>query len=182
LRRGATLVELLVAMAVAGLVATFVSGWIVHASKMSAASRSRDDRDQDLSMARGAAFQDGTRGRTLSVSRSSWILERPRPAPDTLVDTIAWSVDDGFLRRAGKVLVESDTVLESAIVPHFSAEDPATDPWSWCDRDLDGAVDEDFISRLTFLEWTLVVRHRDFPTKATVVDTVRLVVPLRGPG
>lgn len=180
-RRGVTLVELLVAMSIAGLVAVFVSGWIVHASKMSSASQLRDDRDQDLSLLRDALFQDGTRGTVLSVSRSSWTTVRAGSS-DTTADTVAWSVEEGFLRRGGQIHLATDTVQESAIVPHFSGEDPGADPWSQCDRNLDGTADDDFLSRLTFLEWTLVVRHGSFPTREVVLDTLRLVVPLRGPG
>lgn len=179
-RRGVTLIELLVAMAIAGLVGSFVVEWILHASKMSAASQRRDDRDQDLSLVRKALFEDGTRGRVVEVGRGSWTVSRSREgaAPDTLV----WSVVDGSLRRGAAAPLPSDTIVESEIVPHFTGEDPGRETWIQCDRDLDGKVDDDFLGRLTSLEWTLFVRHRAFPGKESVEDTLRLVVPLQGPG
>jgi len=179
-RRGVTLIELLVAMALAGLVAVFVVGWILHAARMSHASQARDDRDQDLAIARKALLEDGTRGHVLEVSTESWTLERLRGnAPS---DTVLWSVDGGFLRRNGAPELPSDTILESRIVPAFAGEDPDADAWSQCDLDLDGKVDDQFLSRLTSLEWTLHVRHRSFPTGTPVDDTIRLAIPLQGPG
>lgn len=179
-RRGVTLVELLVAMAIAGLVATFVVEWILHAAKMSAASQRRDDRDQDLSLVRKALFEDGTRGRVLEVAHGSWTVSRVRDgaAPDTVV----WAVADGFLQRGSSPLLHSDTVVDSKITPHFTGEDPERDTWIQCDRDLDGKVDDEYLARLTSLEWTLFVRHAAFPRKESVEDTLRLVVPLQGPG
>jgi prepilin-type N-terminal cleavage/methylation domain-containing protein len=179
-RSGVTLVELLVAMVIAGLVGTFVVEWILHAAKMSAASQRRDDRDQDLSLMRKALFEDGTRGRVVEVARGSWTVSRNRDgaAPDTVV----WVVVDGFLRRGSAPLLPSDTVVDSKITPHFIGEDPGRDTWIQCDRDLDGKVDDDYLARLTSLEWTLFVRHAAFPRKESVEDTIRLVVPLQGPG
>ena len=180
LRRGVTLVELMVAMAIAGLVAVFVSGWIVHTARMSSSSQARDDRDQELSLVRSSLFQDGTRGRLVSATRSGWIVAIPRPG--SVVDTFAWEVRDGFLHRSDRALLLSDTVVDAAIVPHFSGEDPAEDPWTRCDRDLDGAVDPEFLSRLTSLEWTLTTRHASFAKTGIQIDTIRIVVPLQGPG
>ena len=179
-RSGFTLIELLVAMVIAGLVGTFVAEWIIHAAKMSATSQRRDDRDQDLSLVRKALFEDGTRGRVLEVSRSSWAISRGLEG--TSPDTIPWSVEDGSLRRRGAAVLASDTVDDSRILPHFTGEDPGRDPWIQCDRDLDGKVDDDFLHRLTSLEWTLFVRHRGFNGSGSVPDTLRLVVPLAGPG
>ena len=179
-RSGVTLIELLVAMAIAGLVGTFVVEWILHAAKMSTASQRRDDRDQDLSLVRKALFEDGTRGRVVEVARGSWTVSRRREG--ALPDTVVWSVQDGFLRRGTASPLPSDTVVGSGIVPHFSGEDPGRDTWIQCDRDLDGKVDDDFLGRLTSLELTLFVRHAAFPRKESVEDTLRLVVPLQGPG
>lgn len=178
--RGVTLVELLVAMAIAGLVAVFVSGWIVHSSRMSGSSQARDDRDQELSLLRSSLFQDGTRGRVLSVSRSGWTVEIPRPG--AAGDTVVWDALDGSVRRSGRSLLATDTVLEGAITPRFSGLDPAEDPWVRCDRDLDGAVDVEFLPRLTSLEWRLTTRHRMFPGRESGTDTIHLVIPLQGPG
>ena len=179
-RRGVTLVELLVAMAIAGLVATFVVEWILHAAKMSAASQRRDDRDQDLSLVRKTLFEDGTRGRVVEVAHGSWTVTRVRDGAGP--DTVVWAVADGFLQRGSSSLLHSDTVVDSKITPHFTGEDPGRDTWIQCDRDLDGKVDDDYLGRLTSLEWTLFVRHATFPRKESVEDTLRLVVPLQGPG
>lgn len=178
--RGVTLIELLVAMSIAGLVAVFVSGWILHTSRMSNSSQARDDRDQELSLLRSGLFQDGTRGRTVAASRSGWTVEIP--GPGTSRDTIAWEVVDGSIRRAGRPLLPSDTVVDASIVPRFAGEDPAEDPWSRCDRDIDGTVDPEYLPRLTSLEWILTTRHRLFPAAGSGFDTLRLVVPLQGPG
>jgi prepilin-type N-terminal cleavage/methylation domain-containing protein len=179
-RRGVTLIELLVAMALAGLVATFVVGWILHAARMSHASQVRDDRDQSLALVRKSLFEDGSRGHVLEVSSESWTLERPRG--NSPPDTVRWSVADGFLVRDGSPELPSDSILDSRIVPAFSGEDLEGDPWSQCDLNLDGMVDDEFLSRLTSLEWTLHVRHPGFPNGEPVEDTIRLAIPLQGPG
>ncbi len=179
-RRGVTLIELLVAMALVGLVATFVLGWILHAARMSHASQARDDRDQDLALVRKALFEDGTRGHVLEVSTESWTLERSRG--NSPPDTVRWSVEGGFLVRAGAPELPSDSILDSRIVPRFSGANPDADPWSECDLNLDGKVDDEFLSRLTSLEWTLHLRHPGFPNGEPVDDTVRLAIPLQGPG
>ena len=178
--RGVTLIELLVAMVIAGIVGTLVVEWILHAAKMSTASQRRDDRDQDLSLVRKSLFEDGTRGRVVEVSHGSWTVSRTRDGAPP--DTIEWSVVDGFLRRGMSNQILSDTIVGSEIAPHFTGEDPGRETWIQCDRDLDGKVDDDFLARLTSLEWTLFVRHRSFPGKESVEDTLRLVVPLQGPG
>jgi prepilin-type N-terminal cleavage/methylation domain-containing protein len=177
---GFTLIELLVAMVIAGLVGTFVADWIVHAAKMSAASQRRDDREQDLALVRKALFEDGTRGSVLEISRESWTTSRSPVGGSP--DTVRWTVESGSLLRQGAPVLVSDTVEESRVLPHFPNEDPGRDTWIQCDRDLDGKVDDDFVRSLTSLEWTLLVRHRGSRGGPPVEDTLRLVVPLHGPG
>ncbi len=178
--QGVTLVELLVAMALAGIVAVMVFGWMGHASKVSHASQVRDDREQDLAILRDALFQDGTFGQILSVSGKELVFVRKR---DTSIDTLRWSLADTGLSRSGRRFLPTDTIGSWEIVPRIPDVEPGTDPWSLLDKDLDGKVDEEFLNRLEAVEIRVVVRHRGFPAlDRTVTDTLRLVAPARGPG
>lgn len=177
---GVTLVELLVAMALAGFVAVVVFGWMQHASKVSFASQARDDREQNLALLRNALFQDGTFGRILSVGRDEIVFVRSR---DTATDTLHWTIRDTGMARSGRRYLATDTIGSWEIVPKLSDPDPAIDPWSLLDRDLDGKVDPNLLERIQGIEIRLTVRHRGFPAlDQTVTDTVRLIAPARGPG
>ncbi|HNY31113.1 MAG TPA: type II secretion system protein [Fibrobacteria bacterium] len=178
--RGVTLVELLVAMALAGVVATMVFGWMRHASKVSHASQLRDDREQQLATLRDALFQDGTIGQILTVQKDAIEFVRRR---DTLLDTARWTVSDTGLVRSGRAYPPTDRVESWEIVPRVSGGDPLEDPWSLLDKDLDGKVDRESMGMLDAVEIRLVVVHRGFPaTDRMVTDTLRLVAPVRGPG
>ncbi|MBK9576364.1 MAG: prepilin-type N-terminal cleavage/methylation domain-containing protein [Fibrobacterota bacterium] len=178
--RGVTLVELLVAMALAGIVAVMVFGWMGHASKVSHASQVRDDRDQDLAILRDALFQDGTFGQVLSVAREEIVFVRGR---DTLRDTLHWTVGDTGLSRSGRRFLTSDTVDSWEITPRMVDVEADMDPWSLLDKDLDGKVDPESMGKVDAVEIRLVVRHRGFPAlDQTVTDTLRLIAPVRGPG
>ena len=180
-RRGVTLIELMVAMLLAGIATAMVAGWIVHSAALSGRSQARDDREQELSLLRSSAFQDGTRGHPVSVRRDGWSVELSASDPPR-TDTVSWDASGGFVRRSGRILLPSDTVVESTLLPRLPGADPAQDPWPGVDQDLDGEVDAQWLPRLASLEWVLVVRHRDFPGKGTIEDTLRISVPLMGPG
>lgn len=178
--RGVTLVELLVAMALAGIVAVLVFGWMRHATKVSHASQARDDREQQLAVARDALFQDGTLGRILEVGKEDIAFTRGR---DSLLDTVRWRIADTGLVRSDRRLLPTDTVMSWEIVPRISGGDPLVDPWSVLDRNLDGFVDQDLLDRLEAVEIRLVLKHRGFPAvDQMVLDSLRLVAPARGPG
>lgn len=178
--RGVTLVELLVAMALAGFVAVMVFSWMQHASKVSFASQARDDREQNLAILRDALFQDGTFGRILSVSRDGIVFVRSR---DTAMDTLCWTIRDTGVARSGRRFLSTDTIGSWEVVPTMVDQDPAIDPWSLLDRDLDGKVDPNLLERIQGIEIRLMVRYRGFPAlDQTVTDTLRLVAPARGPG
>lgn len=180
-RRGVTLVELMVAMAIAGIVATIAGGWIVHSARLSGSSQERDDREQRLSLLRSASFQDGTRGHVVAVTHDGWSTSFARPGTEE-EDTVEWDVSEGMIRRNGHLQLPSDSVVESRLVPHRVGEDPAVDPWTFLDRDLDGAVDPEWVARLGWLDWSLVVRHKAFLGRFSELDTIRVTIPLLGPG
>ena len=178
--RGITLVELLVAMVIAGLVATIVMGWISHASRQASASQRRDDREQELALLRNELFQDGSRGRTLELGKTHWKLSRSRQGAEP--DTIEWRIEADRLVRKGIQKLSRDTVLDGGFEPHFPQMKTDWDAWTQADRDFDGIVDPEFLPWLDRLELRLVVR-RGGPLQAPgVLDTLRFVVPLLGPG
>ncbi len=179
-RHGLTLVELLVAMALAGLVATFVAGWIVHASRQAAAADRRDDREQELALLRNALFQDGTRGRTIELGRTRWKLARVRPGAEP--DTVEWTLSPEGLRREDRQNLSKDTVAGGGFVPHFAGMTDDWDAWTQADRDFDGLVDLELLPRLDRLELRLEVVRRSRPGESRTVDTLRLQAPLAGPG
>jgi prepilin-type N-terminal cleavage/methylation domain-containing protein len=178
--RGVTLVELLVAMVIAGLIATFVMGWISHTSRQAAASQRRDDREQELALLRNELFQDGSRGRTLELGKTHWKLVRDRQGSEP--DTIEWRIEpDGLVRKDSRKL-SRDTLVDGSFWPHFPDMLPDGDAWTQADRDFDGLVDPEFLPRLDRVELQLVVRRAASPPTPPVVDTLRFAVPLLGPG
>lgn len=179
-RRGVTLIELLVAMAIAGLVATFVTTWIVHSSHQAGASQKRDDREQELALLRNELFQDGSRGRTLEVGKTHWKLVRTRPGTEP--DTVEWRIDLDRLTRKGSRKLSNDTLVAGGLEPHFPDMTPDWDAWTQADRDFDGLVDAEFLPRLDRLEMRLVVRRAARHPAPPAIDTLRFAVPLLGPG
>jgi prepilin-type N-terminal cleavage/methylation domain-containing protein len=179
-RRGVTLIELLVAMAITGLVATFVMGWIAHASRQAAASQRRDDREQELALLRNELFQDGSRGRTLELGKARWKLVRDRNGSEP--DTVEWRIESDGLRRSGSQKLSHDALLEGSMEPHFTDMAPDRDAWTLADLDFDGLVDAEFLPRLDRLHLALVVRRAALPGSPPLLDTLRFAVPLLGPG
>lgn len=179
-RRGVTLIELLVAMAIAGIVATFVTSWIVHASRQAHAAERRDDREEALALVRSELFQDGSRGRTLALERTRWTLSRPGPGPDP--DTVEWRIDPDRVSRNGRQILSQDTLVEGSVEPRFAGMSPDWDAWIQADRDGDDLVDPEILPRLERLELRLVVRRGVPHGAAPVLDTLRFSVPLLGPG
>lgn len=175
-----TLIELLVAMAIAGLVATFVTLWIVHTSRQAGASQRRDDREQERASLRNELFQDGSRGRTLELGRTRWTLVRTRPG--AAPDTVEWRIDPDGLTRKGSRKLSTDTLVVGGLEPHFPDMTSDWDAWTQADRDFDGLVDAEFLPRLDRLEMRLVVRRAASPATPPTVDTLRFAVPLLGPG
>jgi prepilin-type N-terminal cleavage/methylation domain-containing protein len=179
-RRGVTLIELLVAMAIAGVVATFVTTWIVHASRQAGASQRRDDREEELALLRNELFQDGRRGRTLELGKAHWKLVRPRTGAEP--DTIAWRIDVDRLVRKESRKLSTDTIVAGGFDPHFPDMTPDWDAWTQVDRDFDGLVDAEILPRLDRFELRLVVRRAARPPAPPLLDTLRIAVPLAGPG
>lgn len=179
-RRGVTLIELLVAMAIAGLVASFVTLWIVHTSRQAGASQRRDDREQELALLRNELFQDGSRGRTLELGKAHWKLVRTRRGAEP--DTVEWRIELDRLTRKGSRKLSTDTLLVGSLEPHFQDMTPDWDAWTQADRDFDGLVDAEFLPRLDRLEMRLELRRAASPPAPSTVDTLRFAVPLLGPG
>jgi prepilin-type N-terminal cleavage/methylation domain-containing protein len=178
--RGVTLIELLVAMVIAGLIATFVMGWISHSYRQATASQRRDDREQEFALLRNELFQDGSRGRTLELGKTRWKLVRDRQGSEP--DTIEWRTETDRLVRKESRKLSRDTLVEGSFQPHFTDMLPDRDAWTQADRDFDGLVDPEFLPRLDRLELQLVVRRPASPPAHPVVDTLRFTVPLLGPG
>jgi len=179
-RRGVTLIELLVAMSLTGIVVGMVAGWIVHVAKQSSSAQRRDDREQNLSLLRNELHQDGTRGRTLELGRTSWKLLREHPGADP--DTIQWTVDGQGLTRNGVRKLSDDTVVVGAILPHSTGLKAGWDPWMQLDRNFDGLVDPEFAADLDRFELSITLHRRAHAGVGGGEDTLRILVPLLGPG
>jgi prepilin-type N-terminal cleavage/methylation domain-containing protein len=179
-RRGVTLIELLVAMGLAGIVAAMVGGWIVHVAGQSTDAQRRDDREQDLSLLRNELFQDGTRGRTLELGKSSWKIAREHPGAEP--DTVEWKIGFDGLRRGDAQKLSSDTVVSGTLTPHSTNIRSEWDAWSQLDRNFDGLVDPDLLTGLDRFDLVFVVHRRARPGRPLQTDTLRIVVPLMGPG
>jgi prepilin-type N-terminal cleavage/methylation domain-containing protein len=95
-RAGYTLVELLVAMVVTGLVVVMGGRWIVHQTKSRFLSDRRIDVAEEMSMLREELFQDIHHGRILSFSRERLLVLRSRSG---VSDTVVWTLRDGALLR-----------------------------------------------------------------------------------
>lgn len=179
-RNGVTLIELLVAMVIAGIISSFVAGWIVHTARQSSAAQRRDDREQEWSLLRNELFQDGTRGHTLELGKTSWKFVRPGSGAEP--DTIEWRFGAGTLTRSGAKRLPLDTLLEATITPRFSPMDPNWDAWIQADRNYDGLVDPEILPNLERFELVVVVKRRATPSSPSLLDTLRLMAPLLGPG
>ncbi len=178
--RGITLIELIVAMVIAGIVATMVSGWIVHTARQTTASQRRDDREQEWALLRNELFQDGSRGQTLELSKTAWKLIRPVAGRDP--DTIEWRIESDRLTRNQRQKLSLDTLVEGSFTPHFNGMDPERDVWSQADRNFDGLVDPEILPKLDLLNLDVVFRRAVIAPMPPSIDTLHLHAPLQGPG
>lgn len=149
IRRGYTLVELLVAMALTGIVTAMVAQWVVHQAKAGARSERRIDAAEAVALFRDALFQDLHRGRLRSFARERLVVARA--GADGESDSIVWELRDGGIVRAADGIVSRPlAALRNLSVSWEPASLPSSgetfgSAWWRLDRDQSGAIVADEI-------------------------------------
>lgn len=181
-RGGYTLVELLVAMVVTGLVVVMGGRWIVHQTKSRFLSDRRIDLAEELSMLREELFQDIHHGRILSFSRDRLLVLRSRSG---VPDTVVWALRDGALVRerdgAGtprlgrleSVRVEWDPVP----VPGRPA---SANTWWDLDSDQNGRIDGFELDALLSIAVRIDGTYRTIPGMPQERESLTVRVPAAG--
>lgn len=143
------MVELLVAMALTGIVVAMVAQWVVHEARARARVDRGIDADETIALFRNGLFQDIHRGRVLRLERERLLVAHP--GPDGSGDTIVWRIDDGSLSRSfGGAASRPLALLREAGISWEPAPLPSSgaifgSPWWALDRDQDGAIGPDEI-------------------------------------
>lgn len=180
-RRGVTLVELLVAMFVSGVVVAMAAGWIVHAARASSDATRFADRADRMGLLRDALFQDAHRGPTLRLEREAWTVGRT--ASDSGLDSVVWTWGREGVFRSGRAMLGDDSVLEASLRPVFGDDPSASDPFLGRDRDLDGRLSGSELAGLAGFELRVVSSRRRPPREAPLSpDTLVVRVACAGPG
>lgn len=180
-RRAFTLIEVLVAMALTGIVGTLVGMWIVHESRVRMLSDRRIELEESVSLWRDELFQDLHHGRILFLSQRSWAVLRQG---DGVLDTLVWSLDEGVPvktfrgteRRPLAGLTDLKVRWNPLPVAGFSAV--GTDSWWSLDLDLDGVIQGRELDSVLSLEVSLEATHRTLAGMAEddVVEVFRVPV------
>lgn len=175
-RRGVTLIELLVAILVAGMVGTWLFQVLVQTTRRSAATERSIDRSQRQGLLRGELFQAAHRRRTIALTETEW---RVAAGEDTLVYTCR----DGGFWRGERNLAAGDTLDLCRFVPSERTP-PGGEAWWVYDRDLDGRIGGEELPAVTFIEVFLGYRAARGAASdgRTAIDTMVLRVPLAPPG
>lgn len=148
-RRGYTMVELLVAMALTGIVVGMAAQWVVHEARSRARTDRGIDADEAVALFRNGLFQDIHRGRVLRLDRERLLVAHP--GPDGTADTIEWRIEAGSLSRTfGGNTTRPLSLLRDAEISWEPAPLPSSaeifgSPWWALDRDQDGAIGPDEI-------------------------------------
>lgn len=161
-RSGYTLVELLVALALTGIVVAMASQWIIHEARTGSRVERRVDADEALSLFRGGLFQDIHRGHLVSLSREKLLVG----TGGGVSDTITWEIAQGKLTRTLRgaateplsMLRDLEVSWEPAPLP--TAPEGFGSAWWRLDRDQDGMIGTDEIDSLGFV---LVHIHGNIP-------------------
>jgi prepilin-type N-terminal cleavage/methylation domain-containing protein len=172
-QRGHTLIELLIAIIVAGLVVSMASAVMLWAYRQSHGSLGTTDRLERHQSLRQELFQLGRQTRTLQLQPDHWTLFRRTQEKE---DTIHVRCHDTALVRDGKSLSRGDSVLSCRFLPVF--------PHSLSDRDgwmdvVGSTLEPPGTDTLVFVRLLLVVQAPQVRGAPTVsADTIDLRIPL----
>lgn len=172
-RRGHTLIELLVAILVAGIVTAMAAGTLLWIYRQSHGSLGTTDRLERRQLLRQTLFQLGRQDRTLRLEPTRWsLLHRT----DTQEDTVSIECCDTALVRNGTSLTRGDSLLSCRLSPMGPRSDAARDPW----LEIVGSVLEPpAIDTLAFVRVHLVLRAPQLRGTAPVApDTLDIRIPL----
>jgi len=181
-RAGYTLVELLVAMVVTGLVVAMGGRWIVHQTRVRFLSDRRIDVAEELSMVREELFQDIHHGRILSFSREKLLVLRVRSG---VSDTVAWTLREGALARSR----DSSSTPRFARLENLRVQwDPVGmpgraeggNPWWEMDADQNGRIDGYELDALLSIAVRLEGSYRTIPGMPDERESLTVRVPAAG--
>lgn len=184
-RAAFTLVELLVAIALTGLVGIAVSRWIVHEAKVSASSERRIAASEAVNILRSELFHDVHHGRILTLTKERWAILRH--GADDLPDTVVWELRDGALwrRRTGSEeghrlsgYAGSRVEWTPVAVPEFSGA--GRDPWWTLDADQDGSIDGDELDSVQQVSVRILAEFRPLPGLPMSRESLTVGIPAAG--
>lgn len=183
IRGGYTLMELLVAISLSGIVVAMVGQWIVHEVRARASSDRRIDADEAVSSFRNGLFQDLHRGRILSLSRERMEILRGGISADP--DTIVWAIESGKIsRRQGALSTEPLAGLRNLEVSWdpvpLVVGDAFGSAWWRLDRDQDGTLEASEFDSVGFVDVHIlgeVATVRGFPP---VRESLTVGIPSAG--
>lgn len=181
-RRGYTLVELLVAIALTGIVVGMAAQWIVHEARTGNRLQRGVDADEALALFRNGLFQDLHRGRFLSLNRERLLLSSGGAG----CDTVAWEISEGRLTRTFRGAVTEplaflrDLEVSWEPAPLPLAGEGFGNAWWRLDRDQDGLIGSEEVDSLGFV----LVRLRGSvpmpPGLPPVEESLTVAVPAAG--
>jgi prepilin-type N-terminal cleavage/methylation domain-containing protein len=182
-RAGYTLVELLVALALTGIVVGMAAQWIVHEARTGNRLQRGVDADEALALFRNALFQDLHRGRFVSLTRERMLLSQGGGGSDTVV----WAISEGrrLERTFQGVTTEPLAFLRDLEISWEPAPLPLAgegfgSAWWRLDRDQDGRIGTEEIDSLGFV---LVHLRGTVPMPAglpPVQESLTVAVPAAG--
>lgn len=184
-RKGFTLVELLVAIALTSLVGLGVSRWIVHEARSSAASERRIAAAEAVNVLRAEMFHDVHHGRILSLTRERWTIQRHGRGDSP--DTVLWELREGVLSRRQTGREEGTRLagFEDArvdwvpvAVPEFSGL--GRDPWWSLDADQDGAIAGDELDSVALVSVRVLASYRLLPGMPMATESLTVGIPAAG--
>lgn len=184
-RRGFTLVELLVAIALTSLVGIAVSRWIVHEARSSTSSERRIAASEAVNTLRSEMFHDVHHGRILSLTRDRWTILRH--GAGNLPDTVVWELRDGALsrRRSGAEEGARLTGFEGSrvewsplAVPEFSGF--GRDPWWTLDADQDGRIEGDELDSVLQVSVRVLAEYRTLAGMPMESESLTIRIPASG--
>lgn len=175
-RSGVTLIELLVAILLAGMIGSWLFQVLVQTTHKSAETERAIDRSQRRGLLRGELFQTAHRRRTVSLSETEWRVAAGE-------DTLAYECRDGGFWRGERNLAAADTLDLCRFVPSERAS-PGGEAWWVYDRDLDGRIAYAELAGISFIELHLGYRRGRGASSdgGAAIDTMVVRIPLASPG